>query len=63
MIESDTPAIDSGEKYAQIFVGTMTLVTDVYPMKTLAQFLSILMDNITKKGAPAKLVRIMHKSR
>jgi hypothetical protein len=27
---SDTPAIDSGERCAQIFVGTETLVTDVY---------------------------------
>ena len=48
MIESDMPAIDGGEKYAQILVGTKTLIMDVYPMKTLAQFLGTLMDNITK---------------
>ena len=46
MIASDTPAI-GGEKYIQIFVGTNMLITDVYPMKTLAQFLGTLMDNIT----------------
>ena len=55
-IESDMPAIDGGEKYAQIFVGAKTLIMDVYPMKTLAQFLGTLMDNITAQGAPMKLV-------
>ena len=31
---SDTPAIDGGQSCAQIYVGTETLVTDVYGMKT-----------------------------
>ena len=38
MIESDTPAIDGGEKYAQILIGTKTLIMNVYCMKTSAQF-------------------------
>jgi hypothetical protein len=29
-IQSDVPAIDGGEKYAQIFVGMKSLVTDVH---------------------------------
>ena len=33
-IYSDTPAIDSGATITQIFVGTESLVTDVYSMKT-----------------------------
>ena len=33
-VYSDTPAIDDGSKVAQIFVGTTSLVTDVYGMKT-----------------------------
>jgi hypothetical protein len=33
-VYSNTPAIDGGETCAQIFVGTKTLVTDVYGMKT-----------------------------
>ena len=55
-IKSDMPAIDGGEKYAQIFIGMKTLIMDVYPMKTLAQFPGTLMDNITAQGAPTKLV-------
>ena len=31
-VYSDTPAIASGETYAQIFVGTETLVLDIYGM-------------------------------
>ena len=33
-VYSNTPAISSGCKCAQIFVGTKTMVTDVYGMKT-----------------------------
>ena len=35
-IHSDTPAVNGGETYAQIFIGTWTLVTDVYGMKSSA---------------------------
>ena len=33
-VYSDTPAIDDGCRVAQIFVGTESMVTDVYGMKT-----------------------------
>ena len=56
MIQSNTPAIDGGETYVQIFVGMQTLITDVYGMKSPAQFPSTLSDNITKHGALTKLI-------
>jgi len=49
-IYSDTPAINGGETYAQIFVGTKTLLTDIYGMQSSANFPSTLMDNITARG-------------
>jgi hypothetical protein len=55
-IQSDTPAINGGEKYAQIFVGTKSLVTDVHGMKSPAQFPGILTDEIITHGAPTKLI-------
>ena len=33
-VYSNTPAIGSGCKCAQLFVGTTTMVTDIYDMKT-----------------------------
>lgn len=45
-VYSDTPAISGGETYAQIFVGTESLVTDVEGMKTDKQFVNTLEDNI-----------------
>ena len=33
-IFSDTPAVESGAKQAQVFVGRDTLVADTYPMKS-----------------------------
>ena len=57
-IFSDTPAIDGGEKSAQIYVGTRSMVTDVYPLKsgTDVQIANSLLDNITDRGAPTKLI-------
>jgi transposase InsO family protein len=55
-IQSDVPAIDGGEKYAQIFVGTKSLVTDVHGMKSPAQFPGILTDEIITCSAPTKLI-------
>ena len=55
-ISSDTPTIDGGEMYAQIFIGTKTLITDVYAMKSPAQFPGTLSDNITAHGVPMKLI-------
>ena len=55
-IESDTPAIDGGEKYAQFFVGTRSQVCDVAGLKRPAGFPGVLADNITMRGAPTKLI-------
>jgi len=55
-IYSDTPAIDSGVTSAQLFVGTKTNTSDVYPIKTDKQFVNTLLDNITERGAPTKLI-------
>jgi hypothetical protein len=41
---------------AQIFVGTETLLTDVYGMKTGKQFVNTLEDNIRERGAMSKLI-------
>ena len=55
-VYSNTPAINSGCKCAQIFVGTKTMVTDVYGMKTEKQFVNTLQDIIRTRGAPTKLI-------
>jgi hypothetical protein len=57
MVFSDTPAINGGEKYAQIFIGTECLATDVEGMKTDGgQFVNTLEDNFCCQGAPTKLI-------
>ena len=53
---SDTPAVDSGVKQAQVFVGRDTLVADAYPMKSGKQFVSTLENNIRRQGAMDKLL-------
>ena len=53
---SDTPAVDSGVKQAQVFVGRDTLVDDAYPMKSGKQFVNTLEDNIRRRGAMDKLL-------
>ena len=53
---SDTPAVDSGVKQAQVFVGRDTLVADAYPMKSGKQFVNMLEDNIRRQGAMDKLL-------
>ena len=53
---SDTPAVDSGVKQAQVFVGRDSLVADVYPMKSGKQFVYTLEDNIRRRGAMDKLL-------
>ena len=47
-IFSDIPAVDSGVKQGQVFVGRDSLVADVYPMKSGKQFVNKLEDNIRK---------------
>ena len=53
---SETPAVDSGVKQAQVFVGRDTLVADAYPMKSGKQFVNTLVDNIRRRGARDKLL-------
>ena len=55
-VYSDTPIIDNGSTSAQIFVGTKTLVTDVYRIKSDEQFANTLEDNIRTRGAMSKLI-------
>ena len=50
-IFSYTPAVDSGVKQEQVFVGRHSLVADIYPMKSGKQFVNTLEDNIRRKGA------------
>jgi hypothetical protein len=51
------PAVDTGGiTQAQIFVGRKSLVVDVYGMKTSAQFVNTLLDNIRKRGAMDMLI-------
>jgi hypothetical protein len=45
-IQSNVPAIEGGEKYAQIFVGTKSLITDIHGMKSPAQFPGVLTDEM-----------------
>jgi len=47
-IVSNTPAIDGSKTWAQLFIGTKSLLSDAYGMKTPAKFSSTLMDNITQ---------------
>ena len=53
---SDTPAVDSGVRQAQVFVGRDTLVADAYPLKSGKQFVNTLEDNIRRRGAMDKLL-------
>ena len=55
-VYSDTPATGSGVTSAQLFVGTESLVTDVYGMKMDKQFVNTFEDVIKDRGAPTKLV-------
>ena len=53
---SETPAVGSGVKQAQVFVGRDTLVADAYPMRSGKQFVNTLEDNIRRRGAMDKLI-------
>jgi hypothetical protein len=55
-IYSDTPVINCGITSAQLFLGTKTHTADVYPIKSNKQFVNTLLDNITQRGAPTKLI-------
>ena len=51
---SDTPAVDSGVKQAQLFVAKESLVSDIYPMRSGKQFVNPLEANIPRHGAMDK---------
>ena len=53
---SDTPAVDNGLTCAQIFVGTKSLGTNAYGIKSDGEFVATLEDNIQKRGAMSKLI-------
>jgi hypothetical protein len=58
-IYSNTLAINCGVTSAQLFVGTKTHTADVYPIKSDKQFVNTLLDNITQRGAPTKVISSM----
>ena len=45
-VYSDTSAVDSGVKQAQVFTGKESLVSDIYSMRSRKQFVNTLEDNI-----------------
>ena len=47
---SDTTAVDSGVKQAQVFVGRDSLVADAYAMKGGKHFINIFDNNIRRRG-------------
>ena len=51
---SSTPAVDSGVRQAQGFIGRDTLVADAYPMKSGKQFVNALEDIIRRRGGMDK---------
>ena len=55
-VYSDTPANDGRFTAAQFFVGTESLVCNIYPMKMDKQFVNVLQDNIRRRGAMSKLI-------
>ena len=55
-IFSDAPAVDSGVKQAQLFVGRDSLVADVCPMKSGKAVCERLEDSIQRQGAMDKLL-------
>ena len=58
----DTPAVDSGVKLAQLFVGKESLVSDIYPMRSGKQFVNKLENNIHRRGAMEKLISELAKN-
>ena len=54
-VYADTPAIDSGVKMAQLFVGKESLVSDIYPMRSGKQFVNTMEDKTHRHGAMDKL--------
>ena len=55
-VYSDTPAVDSGVKQAQLFVGKESSVSAIYPVRSGKQFVNTLEDNIHRCGAMDKRI-------
>ena len=55
-VYSDTPAVDSGVKQTQLFVGKESLVSDIYSLRSGKQFVNTLEYNIPRRGAMDKLI-------
>ena len=53
---ADTPAVDDGSTAAQLFVGTESMMTDVYGVKTDKEFVNTLEDNVRLRGAPTRII-------
>jgi hypothetical protein len=53
---ADTAAYGTACRLAQLFVGTKTFVTDIYPMKMESDFITTLQENIRKRGAMDLLI-------
>ena len=53
---SGTPAVDSGVKSAQLFIGQNSLVADAYGIKTDTELVNTLEDNIRERGAMDKRI-------
>ena len=58
----DTPAIENGSTCAQLFVGTRSLVSYAYGMKTDKQFVNTFKENIRTRGKMSKLISNYDKS-
>ena len=53
---SDTPEIDGGDTFAQLFVGYSSGLCDAYGMKHKKQFVNNFQDNICERGDPKRLI-------
>ena len=54
---ADAPAIGTGgQTKAQVFVGRISQVVDIYGIGSTKEFVNTLLDNIRRRGAPDKLV-------
>jgi hypothetical protein len=55
-IESNVPVIDGGQKYTQLFVGTISVLTNIYSLKSISMIPSILSDQIIDCSVPTHLL-------
>ena len=52
---AETPSVNGGYTMAQFYAGRKSLVIDIFPMRSEAEFVNTLLDIITKRGAMDKL--------